>query len=440
MSLVTRQTMVDDSGTFTDGTVVTEAFVDQIYDQIEDQTHSTTNTTIKPKAITDEVVTARGSKASLDARLDVALNDDGTLKTQASLISQTDAASFIGKRSIAKNDEFATWPSGGAAAPGDYVLSGTGAAVARCGSGESDTTTLDAGTYCAKLTYGSASAKLTQAVLAAADVTKWGRVKSKKVFVGIRCKASVSSQASLVVDDGVTTTRGGQGGAGTYHTGGGSAEWLYCVHTISASATKLDVYLETASSGAAYFGGLVVVFSDVALLDWSPSMASDGKLYPEVILAGYSGTQGYGAFRTTNNAKVTLSIPAGTLAVNGDSLEIFAHGAQNAAAFFGMGIAVGATPTDYSLASANSSSGPARLIATITRISSTSVAVIMSVWTNDNALTASINSGTTAAAPLTVSDLASNALSVVIGMGSSAGAGTDSTLMGYKVLKIGAKS
>jgi hypothetical protein len=80
VTLVVRQAMSDDDGTFTSGTGVGKTFVDQVYDQIDDQAHSTTNPTLKPKVITDEVVTARGSKAALGTRLDVALNSDGTLK------------------------------------------------------------------------------------------------------------------------------------------------------------------------------------------------------------------------------------------------------------------------------------------------------------------------------------------------------------------------
>ena len=79
MSLVTRPTMNDDTGTFDNGTVVNAAFGATAFDQIDDQCHSTTNTTVKPKAITDEVVTARGTKASLAARLLVSMGTDGTL-------------------------------------------------------------------------------------------------------------------------------------------------------------------------------------------------------------------------------------------------------------------------------------------------------------------------------------------------------------------------
>jgi len=442
MSLVTRQTMTDDSGTFVDGTVVDKDFVDQIYDQIDDQNHSSTNPTIKPKATTDEVVAARGSKASLDARLDIALNDDGTLKTQASLVSQTDAASFIGKRNLTKNDEFSIWTAGGAAAPDNFTLSGTGAAVTKCGSGESDTTSLDAGTYCAKITYGSATAKLTQAILSASEVSRWGRVKGKNVFVGIRAKSSIANHASIVADDGVTTTRGGLTGDGTYHSGSGNAEWIWCTHTLSNSATKLDVYCEVASAGAAYFGGLIVIFSDVALADWFPLSNQTnfpqgpptvqivptitGKV-PVVIAQGNAGTSGYGAFRTVNNAKKVVTIPAGTLAADGDMLVIDWQGAQAVAAFTGVGIAIGTN--DYGTSSTNSNSSPMVGHAVLTRLSATTVA--LQGWGGCGGATNNDVLGMNGA--LTVSDLGTNSFDLTLGFSSSAVSGTDTKMWGYSV-------
>lgn len=79
--LASWPTTTDDSGTKTDGTIVNDALFDAIKASVEDQVHSSVNTTIKPKTITDEVVAARGSKTTLDERLDVALNNDGTLKS-----------------------------------------------------------------------------------------------------------------------------------------------------------------------------------------------------------------------------------------------------------------------------------------------------------------------------------------------------------------------
>lgn len=98
MTLVSRPTMVDDTGTFDNGSVVDAAFAASPFDQIDDQCHSATNTTVKPKAITDEVVTARGSKVNLGARLDVSIASDGTLvgNVVKRLTTDTTAGASVG--------------------------------------------------------------------------------------------------------------------------------------------------------------------------------------------------------------------------------------------------------------------------------------------------------------------------------------------------------
>lgn len=288
MTAVTRQSMTDDSGVFTDGTVVNKAFVDQVYDQIDDQVHSSTNPTIKPKATTDEVIAARGSKSSLDARLDVALNEDGTLKTQASLITLAQAGTLAGLNLI-PNDRPILWSQGDSSAPDYTALSGAGATVARTGTGLGDTETVKYGPFAVKITYGSAAAKLTWSVMdAGAFLTGF---RNRKVSFGCWAKASTASLASIVVDDGVTQTRGGQGGNGTYHTGGGSAEWLYCTHTISGSATKLEVSYEVAASGSAYFQMLTGLFSDIPPADWIPCRMQKGVIFIPIAGTLTTGTQ-----------------------------------------------------------------------------------------------------------------------------------------------------
>ena len=268
----------DDSGNGQSGTLLNQSWLDSQKASIEDQVHSTTNTTVKPKAITDEVVTARGSKASLDARLDVALNEDGTLKTQSALVSTT-TAQTLPQGNLIPNADMLLWSQGDAAAPDFFVLSGAGAAVARTGVGQGDTQVMGYGDFAAKLTYGSAAAKLTHTLLAAAAFARATGLKGRKVVIACKAKSSIANHASLVVDDGVTQTRGGLTGNGTYHSGGGAVEWLYAVHTISASATKLEVYVETASAGAAYFGDVVAMFSDLAPTDFHPCPMVEGTYH-----------------------------------------------------------------------------------------------------------------------------------------------------------------
>lgn len=265
MTLVTRQAMSDDSGVFTDGTAVNKAFIDQIYDQVDDQCHSSTNPTVKPKAVTDEVVAARGSKASLDARLDVSLEEDGTLKSQASLVSASQWQGALGSRNVALNGDLDNWTAGGSAAPDDWTL--TTVTIARTGSGMGDTFQFGTGAsgFAAKLTRAGSDGTLKQNVIPSAVFTNFANVKGQKFGVSMKAKTSLANSCRIVVDDGVSTT------ASSFHTGGGTEEHLSAVHTISNTATKLDVYVDiTGSDGDSYVGGFNFVFAALAPADWSP--------------------------------------------------------------------------------------------------------------------------------------------------------------------------
>jgi len=265
LAVVSRQAMTDDPGTFTGGTVVNEAFVDQVYDQIDDQAHSSTNPTVKPKAITDEVVTARGSKASLDARLDVALNEDGTPKTGAGVTLDTVAAT-LPQSNVVLNETFIIWAAGDAVAPTGWTLAGTGAAAARAGTGLGDTTR-KVGDFCAKLTFGSATLTLTQDVLPTAAFSRVDHLKGTTVGLGAWVKSAIGSQARLYVTDGVTTTYS------SYHTGGATFEWLSLEHDISGSATKLTVGISVESSAGnpVYFSGPTLLLASLAPTGWRPT-------------------------------------------------------------------------------------------------------------------------------------------------------------------------
>ena len=275
MTLVDRQSMTNDDGTFTTGTPIDKDFIDGIYGQIDDQNHSASNPTIKPKATTDEVVTARGSKVSLDARLDVVLNEDGTLKTQASLVTQTQVMDALGNLNLCINDTFLIWAAGDTSAPTNWVLSGAGAAIVRAGSGVTEAsapadTERKVGPFCSKITYGSAAAILTQTMMSTAEFSLGDIMKGTKIGFGAWVKASVGSQCRLTIDDGVTTSNTG------YHTGDGTWQFLGATHTISGSATKLDFQCRVESSGTGYFSGTVALLSDLAPVRWVPARILSG--------------------------------------------------------------------------------------------------------------------------------------------------------------------
>src|SRR5574341_66110 len=88
--------VTDDDGSGQYGTIGDKAWSDAARDAVEALIHSLTNPTISPADIINEVKAARGSLGTLDGRLDVSLNEDGTLKSQASLVTQAQAKTFVG--------------------------------------------------------------------------------------------------------------------------------------------------------------------------------------------------------------------------------------------------------------------------------------------------------------------------------------------------------
>lgn len=301
--------MADDGGTFIDGTVVNKALVDAVFDQIDDQAHSTTNPAVKPKATTDEVVAARGSLGTLDARLDVSLNENGTLKTQAGLVSIGQFQGALGSRNIALNGDLEDWSAGGAAAPDSFTLAGVGAAIARTGVAMGDTFHFGTGSgFAAKVTRVGNNWTLTQDVIAAADFAKNVNIKGQKFSVGVKAKTAVVSYLRIVVDDGVSTT------ASSFHTGGDTEEHLSVTHTVSNTATKLSVYVEgVGSNGDGYVGGFVFVFADLAPTDWQPlSVPLDATSTRRGFVAlGTQSIPGLKQFDDQPNSRVGTTVTSG---------------------------------------------------------------------------------------------------------------------------------
>jgi hypothetical protein len=279
---------VNDSGLGQDGTVFDAAFFATIKTAINNQVFSATNPAVTPKAIMDEVVTARGTLGSLDARLSVSLNADGTLKTQASLLSLAQAKAMLASRNVAQNGDLADWTAGAAAAPDSFVLSGAGAVIAQTGPAMGDAFTFGAGKYAAKLTRVGNDVKLTQTVIAAVDFADYADAKGMKVSAAMRGKTAIANHLRITIDDGATQDSSG------YHSGGGAAEVVkFDGHVISNAATKLEIYAEVkASNGDAYVGGFQVVFFDYAPSDWMPlSLIGDASLTSKGQVS--LGTQGF---------------------------------------------------------------------------------------------------------------------------------------------------
>jgi len=249
----------NDSGTGRDGSVVDAAFVDTIITAINNQVLSATNPAVTPAGIIDEVVLARGNLVSLDTRLDVSLNEDGSLKTQAGLATVTQLLGGIGGVNLVMNDDDLLWPDGDAAVPDGYVLAGGGATVARSGTG------IDAvrkiGDFCAKLTRVGNDCTLTRPVLGAAAFARADFLKGLYAAGGAWVKSSTANVVRVAVADGAGTSYS------SYHAGDGNWEWLPVTRPINAGATILSIALDIAGGNAvAYWSGRTLFIVDGNLL------------------------------------------------------------------------------------------------------------------------------------------------------------------------------
>jgi hypothetical protein len=277
MTLLTGwPTLVDDSGDGTSGTVVDKSVFDDIKAAIEAVTHSTTNTTVNPNDTTDEVVTARGNLASLNARLSGVVDDDGALITPASIISTAQLQAAIGRVNLLANDTFLMWSGGDDAAPDYWVhVDGGTSVIDRAGASQSDTAQR-VGLYCLSLTN---ACEMYQEFVPAAAWSRFEWFEGQKVSMGAWVKSGVASHARLQVDDGGTTT------SSDYHTGAGDWEWLTVTHTVAATATHLRAQLDVAQNGTAYFSGVTCLLGDQPVDEWVPCP----KVYGAIVL-GAPGT------------------------------------------------------------------------------------------------------------------------------------------------------
>jgi hypothetical protein len=255
----------DDSGPGTDGTVLNAAFETNQRNAIDNLIHSTANPTLTPAGIIDEVKTARGNLANLNARMSGVIDVDGAIVVPASLVTNTQARSFVGAHNLIVNGDFVDWTAGATSAPDGWTLGGAGATIARTGPGEADTFTFGAGKYAARVTRAGTNCFLNQDVIPAADFANYANIKGQKIAVVVKIKTAVASQAFIRIDDGPTSTDS------AFHTGAGVEQTLTIVHTVSASATLLALKLRIHNSnGDVYFGGAILIISDIAPSDWSP--------------------------------------------------------------------------------------------------------------------------------------------------------------------------
>lgn len=270
---------VDDTGTGRDGTPIDEAWLDQYTDAIDEWVYSPTNPTIKPRQITDEVETARGTQASLSDWHLVEHNADGTHNlgsgSLATFVTSSQLLGGLGGVNLVTNDDFLLWPDGDSSAPDGYTLAGAGAVIARAGTGLGDTNR-KVGDFCAKITRGGADVTLTKSLLSGAAFTRAEYLKQLYACAGAWVLCSTPNVARVAINDGVGTT------ASSYHTGGGTWEFLAVTRQINVAATQLAFIPQVNNSDvAAYFSGgtLLVLTSNQTLTRYVESPVVYGTIH-----------------------------------------------------------------------------------------------------------------------------------------------------------------
>ncbi len=331
--------IVDDDGSTQVGTKLNKALFDLIKAELETRIFSVTNPAVTPASIIDEVIAARGSLGSLNARISVSINSDGTLNIPASTATVASVQAALGSRNVVLNGDLPDWSAGGALAPDSFTLTGAAATIARTGIAQADTFHFGTGSgFAAKITRAGTNWKLTQDVISAADFPSYTNVKSQSFSISVKAKTGIASYLRLVVDDGVTQT------ASAFHTGGGAEEHLSVTHVISSSATKLSFYVEGISSnGDGYIGGFTGIFATLAPSDWQPLSLQPISSYRRTLNKQISGTSSNGTPSETDMQTYTL--PALTLKADGMCIYIMCtgSGAANANAkrvrvYFGAGL------------------------------------------------------------------------------------------------------
>lgn len=253
MAIPSWPSYANDTGAYNDGTILQKSFYDSIHDAIDTQIISAANPGVTAVYAIDSIKAAEGSKASLDARLDVLLEEDGTFKAPATVVTQAQLQATLGASNLIVNDVFLIWAAGDSAAPTGWIKGGTGT-LARTGTGLSDTKR-KIGDFALSITNAG---NIHQDVVVAADMTRFDFLKNEKVSMGCWVNSSIASHSRLTVGDGVSST------SSDWHTGGSGWEFLTVTHTISAAATNVRVSLVVASNGAGYFSGATLIRSDQA--------------------------------------------------------------------------------------------------------------------------------------------------------------------------------
>lgn len=272
--------LVDGATPVSTGTAIDEAFWNLVQAALLGELRGATDPTRTAAQCIDEVLAARvGSQSgrtfsSLLARL----NDwEARQYVQPSAIRN----GFVLGNLLA-NDVGMMWSRGDAAAPDFWVLSGTGAAVARTGEGQADTTSVNSRltSFASKVTYGSSAAALSQFVFPTALENALDEFFASKFVpvdaTGTNLPGYTTDDSALqmyfidhVWSDGSSRARirltGSSPVTSPYHPGDSTWRTLVAGPLNAVAGTPVQAQRRVEASGAAYFQSGCVIMAPLGL-------------------------------------------------------------------------------------------------------------------------------------------------------------------------------
>ena len=207
-----------------------------------------------------------GTNASKQASIITALPNGTTATTQSQADNSTKVATTayvdtglstkvkndgtVNPTNLLSNGDFEFWSAGTSIAPDGWIHGGAGASIAREG------TIIKLGTYSVKITDTGTDAYAYQSFHGVKGINYW---KGRKITCGCWVYATVANKVAISLVDGVSST------ASNFHTGNSTWQWLSSTHTVSDTATNLELYLYiNASNTSAYFDGVMCMEGESA--------------------------------------------------------------------------------------------------------------------------------------------------------------------------------
>ncbi len=121
----------------------------------------------------------------------------------------------------------------------------------------------------------------------------------REVTLGCWVKTSTASKTRLIISDSASNTNS------SYHTGGGSWEWLEVTKTVSSSTTDFYIRLQVGLSNTAYFCQSMLIFGDsIGSGNYQPIPNEIIYFDNPINSNDYFGT----AYSTTTNTDISLEL------------------------------------------------------------------------------------------------------------------------------------